>query len=343
MNTLSQLPSTSSSPRASLLSTLAPLVASALFATGCAAEGANAGITAPATEGAAEATSAEQVASTSSAVTPWCTGPKVFALNHISLPGRSEHRLVFAPDGKTAWYSFASDVYPFETLVESRLVGGTWSAAITLPFSGVDDDTDAFLAPDGRSFYFSSDRPIHPGEPVRDEWDMWTVERTATGWGTPRHLGPEVNTPGYNELYPSMTRDGTLYFASDRPGGVGGWDLYRASKTRAGFAASENLGPEVNSTYWEYNPWISPDGIFLVYASLNRPEGHGLGDLYGSVRIGPRFLPSRNLGPEINTAADEYGPTLSHDFRRVYFTRQTYSPGDTSDVYVADTTCFLAH
>jgi hypothetical protein len=304
--------------------------------------GAVAVIAATACGGEASGAIEETTAETSSAVTPWCSGPsapKVFAPGEISLPGRSEHRIVFSRDQKTAYFSVGADTWPYDTLYSSHLVNGHWTAGEIMPFSGTYFDTDSFLSPDGQTFYFSSDRPVEPGGAVKDDFDIWAVHRTATGWGEPFHLGPEVNTPTFHELYPSVTHDGTIYFNSNRPGGFGEWDIYRAPHTRRGFGPAENLGPEVNTTDWEYNPWISPDGHILVFASLNRPGGYGLGDLYGSVRLGNRFAPAKNLGPGVNTAADEYHPTVADDLRHLYFVRQTYNPGDTSDLYVTDPRC----
>jgi Tol biopolymer transport system component len=83
---------------------------------------------------------------------------------------------------------------------------------------------------------------------------------------------------------------------------------------------------------WEFNPEISVDGRTLVFTSL-RPGGYGLGDLYVSHRTPGRrsadgWTPARNLGPLVNTAADEYHPTLTRDGRTLYFVRRGPLPGD---------------
>ena len=122
------------------------------------------------------------------------------------------------------------------------------------------------------------------------------------------------------------------------------YDIYRAKKAGRGFAPREALGAGVNTkpsaddphpqAAWEFNPEISRDGTLLLFTSL-RPGGHGLGDLYVSRLVRGVWTPAKNLGPGVNTAADEYHPTLSHDGRQLYFVRRGPNPGDFFTVPVA--------
>jgi hypothetical protein len=142
-----------------------------------------------------------------------------------------------------------------------------------------------------------------------------------------------------DELYPSASADGTLYFASGplapRPGDH--FDIYSARRSGDGFAPRQALGPGVNTTpsagdpylqaAWEFNPEISADGKSLIFTSL-RPGGFGLGDLYTSHRVTGEWSGARNLGPLINTAADEYHPTLSRNGQDLYFVRRAGSNGN---------------
>lgn len=109
--------------------------------------------------------------------------------------------------------------------------------------------------------------------------DVYGVERTTEGWGEPFPI-EAINTPGADELGPALSADGrTLYFYSDRAGGLGGYDLWRSRRAddpggplhSAVWEAPENLGPEVNSPYNDYGPAPSPDGGRLYFSS-NRPK-----------------------------------------------------------------------
>jgi hypothetical protein len=249
--------------------------------------------------------------------------------------GSWEWRLSFAPSRREAYWSVSAGFFPATreqvTIVTSRKHGrDSWSAAEVASFSGEHSDIDPFVSPDGRTLYFASMRPVN-GE-ARNDMNVWKVERGPQGWGEPEYLGDAVNS-ALDELYPSVDTWGNLYFASDRSGQ---WDIYRSERlSDGGYAPAEALGPGVNTPdFWEFNPEISPDGRTLLFTSLNRPEGHGWGDLYVSHR-GPdgEFLPAENLGPCVNTAADEYHPTVLWERGELYFVRFLFDPGGSGDFY----------
>lgn len=264
---------------------------------------------------------------------------ELFAPGVIS-DANEQWRITFTPDGRTAYFASSAQFFPFTrqaTIHESHYAFGRWSTPTVVSFSGVHSDIDPALSPDGRRLYFSSIRPVDGV--ARGDIDIWYVERVAGGWGEPVHLGPEVNDPATDELYPSASADGTLYFASGpffpQPGQH--FDIYAAERRGTGFAPRVALPGAVNTqpgpqdpslqAAWDFNPEISVDGHTLVFTSL-RPGGYGLGDLYVSHRRGDAWTPARNLGPAVNTAADEYHPTLTRDRRTLYFVRRQPLRGD---------------
>lgn len=122
--------------------------------------------------------------------------------------------------------------------------------------------------------------------------DLYVARRTPAGWSEPLPLD-EINT-GYDELGPEPSADGSaLYFYSDRPGGVGGYDLWVAFRRQ----------PAAN--------------VFEAAASGAEFEP-----------IGPQWQPPINLGPAVNSEFNEYGPALSRDGRTLYFASNRPQPGD---------------
>jgi hypothetical protein len=240
-----------------------------------------------------------------------CPTPKVFAPGVISMPGNNwESRLTLSPDRSLALWAVGNG-FAGEQLVVlmSRATRRGWSTPVLAPFSGTYDDVDTIFSPDGKTVYFSSRRPVNAGDPPRADFDLWRVRYDERqGFGTPVHLaGPSTDA---DELYPSIDRDGNLYYGSNRDNAS--WDVWRSSRQANGaFSEGAKLSSAVNTDdYWEYNPEISPNGKTLLFASLSRPGGYGWGDIYRSDKRHGQFTSARNLGPCVNSTADDYHPTM---------------------------------
>jgi Tol biopolymer transport system component len=242
--------------------------------------------------------------------------PTVFAPGAIST-GDFESHPAFTPDGKTLYYLKDAPNFSHWTMVVSHLQNGKWSSPEVVPWSGQYRDADPFVTPDGKRLYFISDRPVD-GKP-KDDLDIWMLEKEAAGWSAPKHLDAPVNSPG-NEWFPTIAADGTIYFGSDREGGLGRTDLYRCRRNGDVCAAAENLGPNVNSKADEFEPLINADQTMLIFMASGRPEGKGAGDLYISTSANGEWQPARNLGEPINSRALEIAPKFSPDGRTFYFT-----------------------
>ena len=138
-----------------------------------------------------------------------------------------------------------------------------WDAGRLLAGLGEpDQDYDPCLSGDGQELYFTRGK-------AGGDADIYVAYRTLDGWTEPKPLEP-VNTAA-DEIGPALARDGaTLYFYSNRAGGEGGYDLYVSRHTDAGWSQAANLGPRVNGPFNEYDPAVTPDGLYLLFSS-NRP------------------------------------------------------------------------
>jgi hypothetical protein len=142
------------------------------------------------------------------------------------------------------------------------------------------------------------------------------IAKADFAFGIPVNLGPIVNSPS-GEISPSLSADGlSLYFASNRPGGSGEYDLWvtTRSSTTAQWGAPENLGTQVNSAYSEVDPSISSDGLSLYFSDPHdglgfgrpRPGGFaaaGLGNVWVVTRptVHDPWSAPVNLGPALNS------------------------------------------
>ena len=165
-----------------------------------------------------------------------------------------------------------------------------------------------------------------------------------TNWETPVNLGT-VNSPGVDQ-HPAISKNGlSLYFVSDRPGGIGGWDIYVSQRPSldAPWGPATNLGSTFNSPATENAPDLSRDGHLLFFGS-NRPGGCGGSDIWVSYRRDTHddfaWETPINLGCSINTQFDEDGPTYFVDddtgLTSLYFTslNRPNNIGDW-DIYVS--------
>lgn len=141
-------------------------------------------------------------------------------------------------------------------------------------------------------------------------------------FSNPANLGPTVNSSAA-EWDPDISADELeLYFNSYRPGGLGEADLWVTTrKTKADpWGSPVNLGPTVNSPAGDKAPSLSADGLSLYFSS-GRSGGSGGQDLWVTTRktkSGPWGQPV-NLGPTVNSAANEHSPCISADDLTLYF------------------------
>jgi Tol biopolymer transport system component len=242
--------------------------------------------------------------------------PMLFAEGIVSTH-LNQRDTAWTPDGDQLFYCIWARTRG--VIVTVRRIADHWSAPEIAPFSGHYSDLEPFISADGERLYFISKRPLEPGGEEKD-WDIWVVRHGADGWNEPENLGPPINTD-QNEFYPSLTRDGTLYFTgADRDDSFGGEDLYLARPVDGGFSAPENLGPAINSPGPEYNAMVSPGEDYIIFGSAREGDLGG-GDLYISFRRDDgSWSQATNMGPPINSSALDFCPALSPDGRFLFFT-----------------------
>lgn len=222
----------------------------------------------------------------------------------------------FTPDGRTAYFTISNPSYRRHTLLVTHFRNGKWQTPEIAPFSGQWSDADPFISPDGSKLYFISNRSATGNTPKRD-FDLYVVEKTATGWSEPKNLGAPINTDA-SELYITVTDKGTIYFVTSMSGGMGQGDIYRSALVNGQYTQPENLGAAINSPAHDTTPYISPDESYLIFAS-SRPNGSGDQDLYISYRRNGVWTQAENLGPKINSASRDYCPLVSPDGRYLFF------------------------
>jgi outer membrane protein OmpA-like peptidoglycan-associated protein len=166
---------------------------------------------------------------------------------------------------------------------------------------------------------FTSKRPTAEGYIQGD--DLWFSDREGKSWSHALNYGGTINSVNdEGSLYITPDGEYVYYVQCDTEDGLGDCDIYMARMDYNGkWQDIRNLGESVNSKYWDSQPYVSPDGEYLYFAS-DRPGGYGGTDIWRSKRLrNGKWGKAQNLGPQINTGGDEKSPTLAPNGVDLFF------------------------
>lgn len=203
-----------------------------------------------------------------------------------------------------------------EDIFISYKKNGEWTEPVSIGdnINTKTHDAAIALSVDGQTLFLYKSTYTNSG-------DIYMSKLNGSVWSKPEKLKGEVNTNNSWEGSCSLAADGkTLYFASDRNGGYGGRDLYKATlKPDGTWGNVKNLGETINTIYNDDAPFIHSDGKTLYFSS----EGHssiGGYDIFSSKLLGKTgFAEPENLGCPINTINDNRYFVLAADGRTGYY------------------------
>ncbi|MEJ5996003.1 OmpA family protein [Pedobacter sp. Du54] len=247
-----------------------------------------------------------------------------FAINAIKSPTNyepinmgfnvnSEYRDYFpalTADGETIIFSRV--VQGNEDFYTSKKKDGKWQKAEPLS-SNINtpmfNEGAQSISPDGKYLFFTGcNRPDGLGR-----CDIYLSRKEGNKWGKAINLGTTINSE-YWESQPSISPDGnTLYFVSNRPGGIGGYDIWKSTlNDESRWNLPVNLGPAINTPFDESTPFMHSDGKTLYFSSDGWP-GMGNKDIFFSKLENDKWSNPQNLGYPINTFNEETGLIVSAD------------------------------
>lgn len=186
------------------------------------------------------------------------------------------------------------------------------------------------LSADLQSLYYAADY----AEQGYGRYDIYKVQRTSWGWSKPKNLGQRINSD-YWDSAPSIAPDGnTLYFASNRPDGFGGIDIYVAYKNEKGYwEEAINLGPTINTKGDDQTPFIHADNQSLYFSSNGHP-GFGGADFYVTrKKIDGSWTTPVNLGYPINTYDNEGSIAVASNGSTAYIASDRADSRGELDIY----------
>ncbi|HEX6224525.1 MAG TPA: OmpA family protein [Chryseolinea sp.] len=215
----------------------------------------------------------------------------------------------------------------FEDIFVSYKEGTKWSVPkpISKNINIKYNDAAASLSPDGKTLFLYYEE---------GEGDIYTSTRNGDEWSEAKPLNKNINTALFWETCASVSPDGKkLFFASNRPGGIGELDIYVSQLDAKGdWGKAVNLGPVINTPNNEDSPFIHHDGVTLYFSSDGHPR-LGNSDIFVSEFSNNKWKKPENIGYPLNSWEYDGFFTLSPDKKKGYFSTAKEGGLGDADIY----------
>jgi tetratricopeptide (TPR) repeat protein len=216
----------------------------------------------------------------------------------------------------------------YEDVFISFRVGAEWQTpqSIGTSINTKNHDANIAISPDGQKLFIYHST-------LEDGGDIYMSTLKGEIWGAPEPLNANINTKAWEGSVSLSANEQVLYFASERPEGYGGKDIYLSKKQADGtWGKAENLGPKINTKFNDDSPFIHPDGITLYFSSEGHNSIGGYDIMYSTLKNDQWEAPT-NLGNPINTTEDERFYVLSADGEHGYFSSDRKGGFGQQDIY----------
>jgi len=245
------------------------------------------------------------------------TEAEVFAPGLVSIEGRYEFAVSFAPGGQNLLFTTQTGEGVVEVL-HSRMIDGSWTSpeAVSLAGGARKDEMEAFFALDGERVYFA---PYDEGMDVR----IWTVGFEGDRWVDPEPLtGPIADAPAF---FPTSAESGAIYYTN-----IAERKFHRATLTADGAWQTEPLAIEPGG-----HIFVAPDESFALVDGRGE-DSRGKGDIFVVFATKDGGWSKRiNLGAGVSSEFSESCPSLSADGKFIYFSRYD-EPDELAQIYWVD-------
>jgi len=246
--------------------------------------------------------------------------PEIFASGIVNTKDKNHSSVAVAPDGKEMYWSLFSyiDDVRQERIWTVKMKQEEWTQPRIADFSGEYRDGQPGFSPDGKRLYFSSQRPVYQNDNSGDA-NIWFLEKNENKWSDPVCLDAVVNTE-YDEWFPTVSKNGNIYFGLNLKESKTSWDIYFAEYVDGQYKKPCRMGNAVNGKFVDMTPYIDPDEKFLLFFS-ERPTGNfAEGKLYISFhKSDGTWTTAKQLEDTINSAASRF-PRISPDGKYFFYT-----------------------
>lgn len=245
-----------------------------------------------------------------------------------------ENTLIFTSrrQGSTGGDLTDDGMYYEDIYISHKKKDGTWTSAVSISpnINTSEHEASVGLIADGQTLLIYKDA---------GNGDIYSSKLDGENWTFPEPLGPEINNPNTWETSACLTSDGnTIYFVSNRSGGMGGRDIWTCVKLPNGkWSKATNLGPPINTEYDEESPFIHPLDNTLFFSSKGHNTMGGF-DIFFSEKTEKGWGEPQNMGYPVNTTDDDLYYVTSPDGKRGYYTSCLQAGGyGEKDIYTVST------
>ncbi len=240
---------------------------------------------------------------------------------------------VVTVDGKSIIYTRRNGItmaYDEDLVIARKNSDGTWQAPESLSpnINSSFNEGTCTISADGRRLIFTSCL----GRKGYGSCDLFITEKEGDEWSEPRNLGNKVNGPEWDSQ-PALSPDGrTLFFVSNRKGGVGNRDIWMSTLDADDqWTEAVNMGSAINTAAEDVSPFIHPNNRTLYFASNGR-TGFGGYDIYYTERTSEGWSEPENFGAPVNTGEDQVSLFITADGQKGYYSLEDQSNPEVKSV-----------
>jgi outer membrane protein OmpA-like peptidoglycan-associated protein len=217
----------------------------------------------------------------------------------------------------------------WEDIYQSFSFGGKWTKAKNIgpPVNTDVHDATNNLSPSGEKLFINIDD--------QGQGDIFECDLVNLQWSKPTRMKDPINTK-YHESSASISQGlDTLYFISERPGGIGKRDIYMVTKDIKSnkWGLLTNLGPNINTEYDEEGVFLMPDGKTMYFSSTGHNSMGGF-DIYKATKVNGLWSKPENIGYPINTTDDDVFFVISANGLHGYYASYKNDGFGEKDIYL---------
>jgi len=230
-------------------------------------------------------------------------------------------------DSSNFYIKDINDGQHYEDIYVSHNYDGSWTEPELLGINTEGHEATLNISVDGQILFIFKDD--------NGDGNIYISKLDGEEWGSPIKLGSDINLES-RETHAHISPDGnTLYYVSDRKGGLGGQDIYMCKRLPDGsWAKSQNLGETINTPYDEDGIFVHPDGRTIYFSSKGHKSIGGY-DIFSSQKdeLGNWSIPA-NMGYPINSTDDDVFFVTSVDGKRGYYSSFQEKGYGEKDIYM---------